>query len=44
MINKDLKHTSKINQIPYTIKSTMSYKRYALSKEEIQDLLDSIDK
>ena len=26
------------------IKSTMSYERYALSKEEIQDLLDSIDK
>lgn len=25
------------------IKSTMSYKHYALSKEEIQDLLDSFE-
>ena len=74
MINKDLKHTSKINQIPYNIKShsfrinmitrllqkttvhdaadiighkdiksTMAYKRYALNKKEIQNLLNKID-
>ena len=74
MINKDLKHISQINQIPYNIKShsfrinmisrllkntsvhnaadiighrdiksTMAYKRYALNKKEIQDLLNRID-
>ena len=74
MINKDLKHTCQINQIPYNIKShsfrinmiskllqktsaqnaadiighrdiksTMAYKRYALNKREIQNLLNSID-
>ena len=74
MINKDLKHTCEINQIPYNIKShsfrinmitrllkntsvqnaadiighrdiksTMSYKRYALNKKEIQKLLNRID-
>ena len=74
MINKDLKHTCQINQIPYNIKShsfrinmiskllqktsvqnaadiighsdiksTMAYKRYALNKEEIQNLLNRID-
>jgi integrase len=74
MINKDLKHTCRVNQIPYNIKShsfrinmitrllkntsaqnaadiighrdiksTMAYKRYALNKEEIQDLLNKID-
>ena len=74
IINKDLKHTSEINQIPFNIKShsfrinmitnllkvttvqdaaqiighkdiqsTMTYKRYTLSKQEIQNLLDSIN-
>ena len=74
MINKDLKHTCEINQIPYNIKShsfrinmitrllkntslqdaadiighrdiksTMAYKRYALNKKEIQNLLNRID-
>ena len=74
MINDDIKHTSKINQIPYNIKShsfrinmiskllqntsvqnaadiighrdiqsTMSYKRYALNKKEIKNLLNTID-
>ena len=74
MINKDLKHTCEINEIPYNIKShsfrinmitrllqntsvqdaadiighkhiksTMAYKRYALNKTEIQNLLNKID-
>ena len=74
MINDHLKHTCKINNIPYNIKShsfrinmisnllrktsvqhaaqiighsdiksTMSYNRYALSKEEIQKLLSSLE-
>ena len=74
MINDDIKHTSKINQIPYNIKShsfrinmiskllqntsvqnaadiighrdiqsTMAYKRYALNKKEIKNLLNTID-
>jgi len=74
MVNKDLKHTCQINQIPYNIKShsfrinmiskllqktsaqnvadiighkdiksTMAYKRYALNKREIQNLLNKID-
>ena len=74
MINKDLKHTCEINEIPYNIKShsfrinmisqllqntsvqdaadiighkdiksTMAYKRYALNKKEIQNLLNKID-
>ena len=74
MINKDLKHTCEISQIPYNIKShsfrinmitrllkntsvqnaadiighrdiksTMAYKRYALNKREIQNLLNKID-
>jgi site-specific recombinase XerD len=73
MINKDLKNTSQIANIPYNIKShsfrinvisnllkltsvqnaadiighknissTLSYKRYALSKNEIQELLQKI--
>ena len=74
LINDDLKHTCKVCNIPYNIKShsfrinmisnllkkttvqhaaqiighndiksTMSYSRYALSKEEIQELLNSFD-
>lgn len=74
LINKDLRTTSELNQIPFNIKShsfrinmissllkntsvqnaaqiightnvksTMSYQRYALSKDEIQKLLDKID-
>jgi len=74
LINDDLKHTCKVCNIPYNIKShsfrinmisnllkkttvqhaaqiighsdiksTMSYTRYALSKEEIQELLSSFD-
>ena len=74
MINRDLKHTCNINEIPYNIKShsfrinmitrllkntsvqdtadiighkdiksTMAYKRYALNKIEIQNLLNKID-
>lgn len=75
MINKDLKNTYQINEIPYNvkshsfrinmitnllkntsvqdaaeiighkdIKSTLAYKRYALNKREIQNLLNKIDK
>lgn len=47
MINKDLKHTSVQNAADIIghrdIKSTMSYKRYALNKKEIQNLLNRID-
>jgi integrase/transposase InsO family protein len=73
VINKDLKHTCKVCDLPYNIKShsfrvnvisnllkittvqntadiighedirsTMAYRRYALSKEEINDLLEKI--
>ena len=74
MVNRDLKHTCQIGNIPYNIKShsfrinvissllkitsvqntadiighkdirsTLSYKRYALSKSEIKDLLEQIN-
>lgn len=48
MISSLLKNTSVQNAAQIighkNVKSTMSYQRYALSKDEIQKLLEEIDK